>query len=300
MKINSIPTIQSCFILIISLLLLFSCGETFDEGKYKEELAVWTKTRMQKLKAEEGFLNLAGLYWFDQGEYILGSDSTSHLVFPTSFPAKFGSIFVAGNQVIFTPTVEGFTIESDPLEQTTMIYDEEEEIVSTIEYGSYRWFVIKRGSDLGIRLKDYDHPLLQEEISIHRYPVNSKWRFEAEFVAYDAPRTMTLQNITGQQVEYSVPGKLVFNIEGVSYSIDPIMEGEEYFLIFSDETSGIATYGSGRYMYADRLEEGRLVVDFNKSYNPPCAFTDYATCLIPPPENRIQLAIEAGEKDYHL
>ena len=260
----------------------------------------WTKVRMQKLKAEEGFLNLAGLYWVEQGEYVIGSDTTAHLIFPDGFPSQFGTLFVAGNQVLFTPTVEGATIDEVPLEQTTMIYDEEEQLSKTIKFGSFRWYVIKRGDDLGIRLKDFDHPLLREEIAIKRFPVDPAWRFEAEFVPYESPKVMKLQNITGQEVSYDVPGRLVFEINGDSYGIDPIMEGEEYFLIFSDETSGVATYGSGRYMYAERLEGGRLVVDFNKSYNPPCAFTDYATCLIPPPENRISLAIEAGEKDYHL
>ena len=284
-------------------MILWGCNSPeATQSDLKAEVDKWHKGRMERLYAETGFLNLAGLFWMEPGDHTFGSSQDNSLVFPSDFAPLSGKLFVTPNQVVFTPD-PSFDVEIDgePVASPTLIYDKEEDLVKTLVFRSFKWFVIERAGNIGIRLKDLEHPLLKSKMNIGRFDISPEWVVEADYVPYDAPREIRIENIIGHVYDMPIQGQLRFEKDGKKYTLEPIIEGDKFFVIFSDETSGESTYGAGRYMYIDRpAGEVPVVLDFNKSYNPPCAFTEFATCFIPPPENRLSLVIEAGEKDFHF
>jgi uncharacterized protein (DUF1684 family) len=171
-----------------------------------------------------------------------------------------------------------------------------------LRYQSLLWYVIKRGERYAIRLKDSQSESLLNFSGIETFPIQSKWRVTARFTAYYPPRTIEVPNVLGTIVESPSPGKLSFTLENQEYSLDPIADPEDkrWFIIFGDNTNGEETYGAGRYLYIDAPgEDGTTIIDFNKAYNPPCVFTPYATCSLPPDQNFLELRLTAGEKYYH-
>ncbi len=260
----------------------------------------WKKNRLNELKSPVGFLNLAGLYWLQDGANTFGSDSSNDIIFPTDLPKKMGVLELRGNEVIGLDFHEEILVDSVG-SYSGQVYHTDSSKVPKMEWGTYRWFIIKRADDIGIRLKNLDHPNLAKEIDIKYYGFNSGLVVNAEFVPYPIPKKLKIENVLGHHFEMNISGQLQFKLNGINYTLEPMDEGKKFFIIFSDETSAIETYGSGRYLYAMRPKPGeKVLIDFNRSYNPPCAFTDFATCLIPPPENRLTIKVEAGELDYHM
>jgi len=167
--------------------------------------------------------------------------------------------------------------------------------------GSVSFYLIKRGERLGVRVKDSRSPALLAFHGIDSYPIQLKWRVDARFEAYPAGKTIPVPNILGSVEQEKSPGAVVFDFEGREFRIDAVTESgtEDLFLIFGDQTNGVETYGGGRFLYAAPADKnGRVVLDFNKAYNPPCVFTPYATCPLPPPQNRLAIRVEAGEKKF--
>ena len=179
--------------------------------------------------------------------------------------------------------------------------DDREGTPDVLRYGSLSWYIIKRGDRYGVRLKDSESDLLKNFEGIERFPVDPDWRVTAIFQPYDSVKSIEVPNILGTIGQDPSPGKLVFQIKGNTYSLDPIAapEDKRWFIIFSDVTSGEETYGAGRFLYIDAPgEDQTAILDFNKSYNPPCAFTPYATCPLPPEQNHLTLRVTAGEKNF--
>jgi uncharacterized protein (DUF1684 family) len=165
--------------------------------------------------------------------------------------------------------------------------------------GRLSLFVIKRGEKYGIRLKDPESEYRREFHGIEVFPASAEYRVTAKWVA--EPAKIPILNVLGQTEEMKSPGYAVFRIHGQEYRLRPVLEADdaqELFFIFRDQTSAKETYGAGRFLYSEMPKDGHVVLDFNKAYNPPCAFTPYATCPLPPPENRLAVRIEAGEKKY--
>jgi uncharacterized protein (DUF1684 family) len=166
--------------------------------------------------------------------------------------------------------------------------------------GRIRFYIISRDGRLAARVKDPQASTLSEFAGIEHFPIDASFRVEARLEAYDAPKEVAVPTVLGQDTTYIAPGVLRFGIDGVEHSLEPYLSGpenESYFLIFRDTTSAVTTYGAGRFLYASAAgEDGTTVLDFNLAYNPPCAFSPYATCPLPPPQNWLQVAIEAGEK----
>ena len=167
--------------------------------------------------------------------------------------------------------------------------------------GTTTFQVIKRGERYGLRVKDSQAPTRTHFLGLDYFDVDPKWRIEAHYEPYKPEKHVAITDVTGMTSDTAVPGALVFNVDGKEYRIDPIIEqGEtDFFIIFKDATSRDATYPAARYLYASPPDKnGNVIVDFNKAYNPPCAFTSFATCPLPPPQNRLPFRIEAGEKKY--
>jgi uncharacterized protein len=170
-----------------------------------------------------------------------------------------------------------------------------------VQAGTVRFQIIKREPRYAVRVKDSQAETRTNFKGLEYFPLDSKWRVEARFEPYNPMKKIPIDDVTGRKSDSDSPGALAFTVDGKEYRIDPILEegSDELFIIFRDATSKDATYGAGRYLYAKKPgPDGKVIVDFNKAYNPPCAFTPYATCPLPPQQNRLPFRIEAGEKKY--
>ncbi len=290
-------------ILAAALFAVAACGgkAAAPEPDYLAEVESWREERMAGLRKPDGWLSLAGLYWLAEGDSTVGADPASDLVFPLGkAEQRVGVLSRTGRQVSFA-AAPGVLVSHDgePVTVLDLVSDAAGN-PTMLEHGSLRFHVIERGERVGLRLKDLDSELLREFTGIDHYPVDPAWRIAARFKPYAEPRMIPVPNITGDILDQPSPGRILLSIAGTEYSLEPLGDPDsELFVVFGDETNGSETYGGGRFLYAGPPDaEGRLVVDFNKAYNPPCVFTPYATCPLPPRGNRLPLPVLAGEKSF--
>lgn len=265
---------------------------------YAQTLQSWRQARFDKLKAENGWLNLAGLFWLEPGVNTFGAGKEHKIRFPEGkCLARLGQFNVENGSVWIEPAPgaplsAGKTLLTAPLQ----LYPSDTQTV--LRSGSLRWFVIRRGERFGVRLRDLEHPALSHFTGVDCYPADTGWRVKARLEpAVD--KKIPITNVLGQTTLQTSPGALVFSLGGVACRLDAVDDGGVLFILFSDQTSGVETYGTGRFLYADAPDaDGYTTLDFNKAINPPCAFTTFATCPLPPPQNALPLAVRAGEKNY--
>jgi uncharacterized protein (DUF1684 family) len=282
---------------ILLILSITSCTQKQTASpEYIKEIEEWDQKRTDRLREENGWLNLAGLFWLKEGENTIGSAKNRDIVFPSG-PENIGVMMLKDSIVTIKVNPEvNVTQNGAPVKETIML-DDYSGNTTVLQTGSLRWNVIKRTKGYGIRLRDLNADLVKNFKGIERFPVNEDWKIEATFDPYDPPKTILIPDIVGTVEEEECPGAVVFKTEGKEYRIDAISSGQRLFLIFADETSGVETYGAGRFMYVDKADStGKIILDFNKAYNPPCVFTKFATCPLPPKDNYLKLRIEAGEK----
>ncbi|HEY6186689.1 MAG TPA: DUF1684 domain-containing protein [Pyrinomonadaceae bacterium] len=273
-----------------------------DENAYRQEIDKWHNERASQLRSEDGWLTLVGLFWLKEGENRIGSDPSNQIVLPQGkAPAHAGSLWVEGGAVrLEAEPQSGITSDGKPVTTLALVSDAEGK-PTVLQLGTLSFHVIKRKDQLGLRVKDKDNPARTQFAGLDYYPVSLNWRIDARFEPYNPPKKIPIVNVLGMVEEQPSPGRIVFDAAGKTYSLDAISEegSQELFVIFKDETSGKETYGAGRYLYTDPANaSGTVLLDFNKAYNPPCAFTTYATCPLPPSQNRLALRVEAGEKQY--
>jgi len=293
--------LTSIAILFIIILAAVCCSEKETKPKgtpeYIAEIDQWHQKRIERLKDENSWLTLVGLYWIKEGKNTFGSDRNNDIVFPQNAPQKIGKVILKDS--VITLEVDAgvnVTVEGKSIKEIKLAHDLTGN-PTILNLGSLRWYIIKRGDRYGIRLRDINVPLRNEFNGIERFPVNEDWKITASFEAYDPPKVMYLPTQIGTVDEEPSPGAVVFERAGKTYRIDAVDAGERLWLIFADETSGKETYGAGRYLYIDKPDStGKTVVDFNMAYNPPCVFTRFATCSFPPKQNFLKLEITAGEK----
>lgn len=251
---------------------------------YQSEIAEWRRAREAALKADGGWLSVAGLFWLHQGANRFGKDESNDIALPDG-PTQAGAFDLHDGKV--TVTLDGATRE--------VAHDS----ADVVNVGRVSLFVIQRGDRYGIRLKDPGSQYLREFHGIEYFPASEAYRVTASFVS--EPRKIPILNILGQTEDSECPGYAVFRLHGQELRLYPILEepdAKELFFIFRDQTAGKETYGAGRFLYSDMPKNGQVVLDFNKAYNPPCAFTPYATCPLPPKENHLAVRVDAGEKKY--
>lgn len=295
--------VPALFLLLLCIAL--SCQQASpliaDEAQYQEEWEAWQEKRVERLKSKTGWLNLAGLYWLEEGDNSFGSDPANKIVFPEKASPFCGSLILENGRVTLKAIpAAGITLEGAPVEEL-QLEDDQGKNTTLLEQGDLAWFVIKRGEMYGIRLRDYAHPRLRQLDHIPAYPVNLDYVVEASLRPFDSARTMEVATpVTGFTESYDCPGTLDFILKGKKLTLLPFKAGNGYFLVIGDETSAVETYGAGRFMYTVPDSAGRIILDFNRAYNPPCAFSPFATCPMPPRENILPIAIEAGEKAVHF
>ena len=274
-------------------------GGESEPARYESALAEWRANRVASLKGPDGWLNLAGLYWLKEGANSFGAATGNDLVTPEgSAPPKLGVFVVEAGAVTFRaePGVEVLHGESPVTEM--LLVDDQEDDPPLLTHGSLAWTVIRRMDRVGVRLRDYEHPAIATFEGIESYPADPDWRLEAKFEAYPEPRTIRVATVVeGLGWEPTVPGTLEFEAQGQSLSLEAYRSDDEFFIVFADATTGDTTYPAGRYLAADLPgTDGTTVLDFNKAYNPPCVFSEFATCPLATPRNRLAVAVEAGEK----
>jgi len=313
------PLISSSFELAFTISLLAAlsvgigaCRQTttppqptlaLDESGYKKEIEKWQSDRVATLTKQDGWLSLIGLYWLKEGENKFGSGAANPIRLPGNrAPLVAGTLWLENGQVRMTahPAVE-ITAGGTPVTALALKDDTETGGPTVLKFGTLLMNVIKRGDRVGVRVKDTDSRTRREFKGVEYYPISPKWRVEARFEPYLPQKVIPITNVLSMTDDEISPGALLFDVDGTTYRIDPILEKDEtdLFVIISDGTTGKETYGAGRYLYVSPPDKsGKVVIDFNKAYSPPCAFTNYATCPLPPPQNRLPFRIEAGEKKY--
>jgi uncharacterized protein (DUF1684 family) len=271
-----------------------------DPETYRSEIEAWHAKRLSNLKAPEGWLNLAGLYWLNEGLNSFGSDTSNTLVFPEKAPAFIGVLELKGDSVYLRETAVPVMVDSMPA-ANVRLKDDSFRDHDVMRLNSFAWFIIKRGDRYGIRLRDYDSPMIDSLTAIPCFETTDRWRIIAEFKPYAKPEKYMVQTVIGTEEENLVPGELTFRVHGKKLTLYPFDSADGLFIVFGDKTNGNETYPAGRFLYtAAPDDQNRVIIDFNKAYNPPCAFTPYATCPLPLPGNILPVAIEAGEKAVHL
>ena len=293
------PASRMLFCAVVALLGITACRPAFDDG-YRDEISKWDQERLQSLKSAQGWASLAGLFWLQPGANSFGADTSNAIKFPETAPGQLGichldpdSVWMEFpvDQTVLTAGQPVSRIKMWPVEGST----------PTLEQGSLRWTIIRRGEKVAIRLWDSLSASAQDLHHINRFPVDPVWKLPVKFIPADTPQVVRMKNVLDMNVEQKSPGHLELDLHGKTYSLPVLEENEdEFFLLFSDATTGETTYGMGRYLLIPKPAAGDpgTTIDFNKAYNPPCAFTKFATCLLPPAENRIDVPITAGEMNY--
>jgi uncharacterized protein len=267
---------------------------------WRQEVETFRKERVEDLKKEDGWFTLVGLAWLDEGENRFGSDPEAKVVLPEGKSPKLAGVLVRKGDKVSVRVEPGVKMTSggEPVTTRELVSDAKGE-PTVLEMGSVSFHVIQRGDMMGVRVKDTKSAALAAFHGLDTYPIQPAWRVEARFEPYDPPKTIGIPNVLGQVTDMPAPGAVVFDWQGKTYRLDALGDPKEGLsLIFADQTNGKETYGAGRFLETGPVKDGKVFVDFNQAYNPPCAFTAFATCPLPPSQNRLALRVEAGEKKY--
>ena len=269
-----------------------------DLAAYEAEVLEWRAGRLERLLDPNGYLTQVGLRWLDEGTYSIGSDPGNDIVIPATAAARIGELRVATDGVLLV-VEEGVEVlhDGEPVSEIFMGADTSENPVM-VTHRSLAWNIIERDGPIAVRLRDYEHPFVDTFGPLSYYDIDPAYRVAAKLNSYAEPRTVAVDTVIDGFQQFPVaPGIVTFELNGERYELEPTISGEKLFFVFGDDTNRDATYAAGRFLYADAPgEDGRLVLDFNKSYSPPCAFNDFSTCPVASPRNRLPTRIEAGEK----
>ncbi|RLT35346.1 MAG: DUF1684 domain-containing protein [Chloroflexi bacterium] len=268
-------------------------------AEYSEEIAAWQQQRDAELRDPDGWLSLAGLFWLETGRTSFGADPDNAISFPASAPPRLGE-FLVTDESVAVEIAPGATVTYEAAEVTRLVMAGSGIDGPVLAHGPLRWFVIRRDGRWAVRLRDREHPALAAFHGVECFPIDPVWRVAARLVPHPVPVTIPVPTILGSINQTPSPGILHFTINGEAQTLVALGKAEQPLsLIFADATSGKETYGSGRFLTVDAPNaDGWTVIDFNRAYNPPCAFTPFATCPLPPAGNRLATPITAGEKKY--
>jgi uncharacterized protein len=264
---------------------------------YDSSLAQWRANREARLKADYGWLTVVGLHWLKEGDNRVGSDPSFEVPLPPSAPKKVGVITLKNGRTRFTPSDSSVLLRGKPVTAMDLKPDTEPNY-EMLDAGSVRFFVILRETRFGVRVKDNQSQSRKEFAGLKWYPPDPSWRIRAKFMPWDKPRVLTFDTEVGVKEKDESPGYVTFTRGGKEYRLEPVKDGDQLWFVMRDQTSGKTTYAASRFLYAPMPKDGYVDLDFNKAENPPCVFTAYATCPLPPPQNRLSLAVTAGEMNY--
>jgi uncharacterized protein len=285
-----------------------SSPSTGSEAKWRESLLAWRAARDREVSAPDGWLTLVGLDWLKPGANSVGAAADCQIRVRAQAPAHLGLLTVSGDVVQLLAPAGGFpadlTVDGAPAREGPLTVEGDK--ASTIAWHGLSMVVLDRGGRYALRIKDADSPVRTGFHGLHWYDPDPRLRVTAQWTPFTPPRTEKIPTVIGTTLDLPSPGVAEFSIGGKQYRLQPVIEsGDQHqlFFILRDETSATSTYGSGRFLHTALPDHGldqpgALVLDFNELYNPPCAYTPYATCPLPPEENRLPVAIPAGEQRY--
>lgn len=259
------------------------CAANADEA-LKAQTDAWHRDRLLRLSAEDGWLTLVDLVWLEEGG--------------NAAPRELGTFLRRGFEVSFFPTkgtkveLEGQRFDGGPLRTDAGGKPQ------VLRHKTLQMLVIQRGERVGVRVRDSASPARTGFRGIDRFAVQAQWRKRARWEPSPEGATIAMPDVLGEVTSQPLAGAAVFTHEGQEHRLHATLEGEQLFFVFADRTNRDQSYGAGRFLYADLPSDGALILDFNRAYNPPCAFTRFATCPLPPRENRLGIRVEAGEKRY--
>jgi len=283
-------------ILVFSVTLIASGQTSFSADTQK-----WREQHETEIKAEDGWLTVSGLFWLKEGTTTIGTGEKSNIVLPArSAPVTVGSLEL-NNGVVSLRVSDGVVVQVNdkPVQEYVMTF-ETDKPPDQFKVGSLKLGVIKRGNRYGLRVRDKNSPARLRFKGLKWFPAHENYRIIATFTAYDEPKEIRIMNVLGDELKLKTPGLLTFTLNGQKFELRPVIEDEKkLFIIFRDLTAGKTTYPAGRFLYADLPKDGKVVLDFNRAENPPCAFTEFATCPLPPRQNFMNTAINAGEMRFH-
>lgn len=308
MKVKKRLKVLTGVVVILVLVVFFFVQR---EVRYVEMFSAhetWQHQRIAELLEEKtGWLNLAGLFWLEEGAYSMGAAASNPFVLREgNAPDVLGTFTRTSDQITFKAAnnasvqIEGVDIGEDEvvLQDDEGGYGEPTILVS----GQLQWWIIARDGLLGVRVRDLDSDHRKNFAGIDRYDFDMNWKVPAKFLPFESPRVFEYPTILGTMREEEAPGVLVFEFDGRQFEMVPFVrkEGTALFLVFGDETNGRNTYEGGRFVYVDMPDEtGMTYIDFNRAYNPPCAFSPYSTCPQPLRQNQLSLFVDAGEEIYN-
>jgi uncharacterized protein len=290
-------------LLVISALVLIAAGGAIPQlpaaTSEQDRIAAWRKSRLTELTADDGWLTLVGLHWLHDGVNRAGSAPDANLQLPPTAPASLGTFTLVGGHVTFAASTEGtVTVDGKPFTIGELAFDK-----TVLASGSLRMLVIQRGPRVGLRVRDLANPARLEFQGVEAFPIDEGARIEARFEPFNPRKQVPIVNVLGDVIDTPSPGRLIFRLHDAEYALDALIDDPtepDLFVIFRDRTNGSSTYPAGRYLHVPLPVGGKTTIDFNQAYNPPCAFTAFATCPLPPKQNWLKTAVEAGEKNYHL
>lgn len=271
------------------------------DPQYQAQMDKFRAQREANLRAEDGWLSVAGLFWLKPGANRIGSAPGSEVELSSgAAPAQVGVLTLRGDAATFEPaTSASVTLNGEPLRaRATLQPDGRGRQPSTLGVGRLKLLFIQRGERFAIRLRDNESELRRNFAGCRWFPVRPEFRFNARFEPSPGDARITMETIAGNRETYESAGYAVFEKDGKTWRLEAARSGKRLWFVFRDGTSGKTTYGGARQLYTDLPVNGRLDLDFNQAINLPCAYNPYTTCPIPPPQNRLGLAIEAGEMMY--
>lgn len=293
---------HSVFIVLASIIAFASCGDAPPpiDPAYRTEIETAWAEREARLTADDGWLTLTGLFWLEPGPNITGAAEDAAVRLPDG-PALVGSLHLGedGTVTLLPDPDGGLTVNGEPAGESELAADTTGS-PDLLRSGRALFYLIRRGERVGVRVKDPENPNRLDFAGLDHFPIDSNLRITAIFEPYPEPREVAIPTVIGEPSMMLAPGLLHFTVEGEAVSLEPYIstpDDRNLFLVFRDATSGDTTYGAGRFLSADLIDGStEVVLDFNLATNPPCAFSPFATCPLPTPENTLFVAINAGEK----
>ncbi len=263
------------------------------EIPYAQRVAKFRAEREAEIKSD--WLPLVGLYWLKEGDNRLGSAANADVPLPASLPSSVATFSFTKGKIYFRPAAPGvLKLKGGAAAKEGEVTDQ------VFTSGTVEFFLVRRGERAAVRVKDYGAEQARHFQHLNWLAVDPSWNITAKFTPWDKPHKLTYDTvIPGLREDFSSPGYVTFKRNGVEYKLEPVEEDGQLFYVFKDRTSGKTTYPAARYVYSEKPVNGEVKLDFNTAHNPPCAFTSFATCPLPPPQNRLQLEVTAGELNYH-
>lgn len=295
-------------VLSLGMVVMVAAGPK--DASWQSELQSWRVERAKNLQAPEGWLSLIGLNWLNDGDNSFGAAEGNLFQIPAKVPAHIAVVRLQKGTLRLLPPAEGFPkelkLDGKPASEATLFADDAQN-PSKLTIGTVAIIIIHRDERYALRVKDTQAPARSSFHGLSWYAPDEHYRIHAKWIPYTPPKVLDIPTILGTVSKLPAPGAAEFAIDGKTVRLEPVLESpdsKELFFILRDTTSKTTTYGGGRFLYTELpdhgvAQPGEVVLDFNRLINPPCAFTAFATCPLPPMQNRLPVPIAAGEKRYH-